>query len=77
MNSKTLYLIKNQLDTKWEEIKVNKISLSCFDDKTFVLNDGIHTLAYFHRELKKWIFKDDLEKRESKRFSQTIKDLHN
>ena len=52
MNSKTLYLIKNQLDTKWEEIKVNKISLSCFDDKTFVLNDGIHTLAYFHRELK-------------------------
>ena len=52
MNSKTLYLIKNQLDTKWEEIKVNKISLSCFDDKTFVLNDGIHTLAYFHTELK-------------------------
>ena len=62
MNSKTLYLIKNQLDKKWEELKakkrkietykVNKISLSCFDDKTSVLNDGIHTLAYFHRELK-------------------------
>ena len=28
--------------------KTNKISLSCFDDKRFVLNDGIHTLAYFH-----------------------------
>ena len=28
--------------------EINKISLSCFDDKRFVLNDGIHTLAYFH-----------------------------
>ena len=27
--------------------EINKISLSCFD-KRFVLNDGIHTLAYFH-----------------------------
>ena len=25
--------------------EINKISLSCFDDKIFVLNDGIHTLA--------------------------------
>ena len=33
--------------------KINKISLSCFDDKRFVLNDGIHTLAYFHKDLKK------------------------
>ena len=32
--------------------KINKISLSVFDDKRFVLNDGIHTLAYFHNELK-------------------------
>ena len=28
--------------------KINKISLSVFDDKRFVLNGGIHTLAYFH-----------------------------
>ena len=33
--------------------KINKISLSVFDDKRFVLNDGIHTLAYFHKYLKK------------------------
>ena len=33
--------------------EINKISLSCFDDKRFVLNDGIHTLAYFHKDLKK------------------------
>ena len=26
---------------------INKISLSCFDDKRFVLKDGINTLAYF------------------------------
>ena len=31
---------------------VNKISLSCFDDKRYILNDGIITLAYFHKYLK-------------------------
>ena len=31
--------------------ETNKISLSCFDDKRFVLNDGIHTLAYFHKDI--------------------------
>ena len=29
------------------------ISLSCFDDKRCVLDDGIYTLAYFHKDLKK------------------------
>ena len=29
---------------------INKILLSCFDDKRFVLDDGIHTLAYFHKD---------------------------
>ena len=38
---------------KMETYEINKISLSCFDDKRFVLNDGIHTLAYFHKDLKK------------------------
>ena len=33
--------------------EVNKILLSCFDDKRFVLDDGIHTLAYFHKDCKK------------------------
>ena len=33
--------------------EINKISLLCFDNKRFVLNDGIHAPAYFHKELKK------------------------
>ena len=33
--------------------EVNKISLSRFNDKRFVLDDGIHTLAYFHKDCKK------------------------
>ena len=30
--------------------EINKISLSCFDHKRQVLDDGIHTLAYFHKD---------------------------
>ena len=30
--------------------EINKISLSCFDDKRFVLDDKTHTLAYFHKD---------------------------
>ena len=30
--------------------EINKISLSCFDDKRQVLDDGIDTLAYFHKD---------------------------
>ena len=33
--------------------EINKISLSVFGDKRFVLNDDIRTLAYFHKDLKK------------------------
>ena len=33
--------------------EVHKISLSCFDDKRFVFDDGIHTIAYFHKDLRK------------------------
>ena len=28
--------------------EIDKISLSCFDDKRYVLDDGIYTLSYFH-----------------------------
>ena len=55
--------------------EINQRSLSCFDDKRFVLNHEIHILAYFHRELRKQILTDDHKKRDSKRFSQMIKDL--
>ena len=33
--------------------EISKISLLCFDDKTFLLDDGTHTLAYFHKDLRK------------------------
>ena len=32
--------------------EVSKMSSSCFDDKRFVLDDGVHTLSYFHKDLK-------------------------
>ena len=30
--------------------KIDKISLSCFHDKRYILDDEIHTLAYFHKD---------------------------
>ena len=29
--------------------EIDKISLSYFDDKRYVLDDGIYTLSYFHK----------------------------
>ena len=43
-----------RIQSKLHEIgtyDVNKISLSCFDDKRYVLNNGINTLAYFHKDI--------------------------
>ena len=31
----------------------NKISLSCFDDKRYILDDGVNTLPYGHRNIPK------------------------
>ena len=48
--------------------EINKISLSFFDGKRFLLDDGIYALAYFHKNSKK------------NRFTQMIKipkDSHN
>ena len=58
MNSKMLFLVKKILDIKWiqakkhkiETYEIDKISLSCFDDKRQVLDDGVYTLAYFHKD---------------------------
>ena len=33
--------------------KIDKISLSCFDDKRYVLDDEIYTLSYFHKNNSK------------------------
>ena len=66
MNSKTLYLIKKVLRHNMKRIEIKKrkigpceiykISLLCFDDKKFVLDDGVHALAYFHKDSRKQIF---------------------
>ena len=29
--------------------EIGKISLSCFVDKKYLLDDGIHNLSYFHK----------------------------
>ena len=33
--------------------KSNKISLSAFDDKRYILADGINTLSYGHKDIPK------------------------
>ena len=33
--------------------EINKISLLCFDDRRFVLDDGIHALTFFHKDLRR------------------------
>ena len=33
--------------------EINKISLSCFVDKRYILDDGVNTLAYFHKDCNK------------------------
>ena len=30
--------------------EIDKISWSCFNNKIYVLDDGIHTLAYFYKD---------------------------
>ena len=45
------YMIK-RIQSKLHKIgiyNVCKISLSCFDDKRYILDDGINSLAYFHK----------------------------
>ena len=35
--------------------KINKISLSCYDDKRHILEDGITSYAHGHYKVKKYI----------------------
>ena len=30
--------------------EIDKISLSCFHDKRYMLDDGVHTFSYFHKD---------------------------
>ena len=44
-----------RIQSKLHEIgtyDVFKISVSCFDDDRYVLDDGINTLAFFHKDIK-------------------------
>ena len=44
-----------RIQSKWHRIGtyyVCKISLSCFDDKRYILDDGVNSLAYFHKDIK-------------------------
>ena len=53
------YLVKQIIRHKMKRIQskkhkirtyeIDKISLSCFHDKRYVLDDEIHTRAYFHK----------------------------
>ena len=33
--------------------EVSKVSLSCFDDKSYILNDGANMLAFFQKDCRK------------------------
>ena len=52
-NEKNIRHKMKRIEAKKHKIgtyETDKISLSCFDDKRFVLDDEIHTLAYFHKD---------------------------
>ena len=45
---------------KMRTYEINKISLSVFDGKRFVLNYSIHTPAYVHKDLQNQRYKEIL-----------------
>ena len=63
-NKKIIRHKMKRIQAKKHEIgtyEIDKIFLSCFDDKRFVLNDGVHTLAYFHKDCNKQCDKSENE----------------
>ena len=46
---KTIRSINHQLGS----YEINKVSLSCYDDKRYILNDGITSYAYGHHKINK------------------------
>ena len=55
-NKKVIRHKTKRMQTKKHKIgtyEIDKISLSCFDDKRYVLDDGVNTLAYFHKDSNK------------------------
>ena len=53
-NKKVVRHSMKRIQSKLHEIgtyDIFKISLSCFDDKKYVLDGGINTLTYFHKDI--------------------------
>ena len=54
-NNKELRHTMNTIQSKKHQLnsyKINKISLSCFDDKRYILSDGIQSYSYGHYAIK-------------------------
>ena len=54
-NNKQIYHTMKTIRSELHEIKrieLNKISLTCFDDKRYILDDGIKSYAYGHYKIK-------------------------
>ena len=54
-NKKVVRHVMKRIQSKLHKIEtygVSKISLSCFDDKRYILDDGINSLAYFHKDTR-------------------------
>ena len=49
-------LYKKVIKHKVKKIQINctelELMISCFDDKRYVLDNGVITLAYFHKDIK-------------------------
>ena len=57
LNKKVIRHKMKRIQAKKHKIgayEIDKISLSCFDDKRYVLDDGVNTLAYFHKDCNKY-----------------------
>ena len=53
LNKKNIRHKMTKIQAKKHKIgtyEFNKISLLCFDDKRYLLDDGVHTLAYIHKD---------------------------
>ena len=55
LNEKVIRHNMKRIQSKLHRIgtyDVCKISLSCFDDKGYILDDDVNSLAYFHKNMK-------------------------
>ena len=62
------------------KFKFNEIVLSCFDDKQYILDDGIKTLSYWHKDiiwliwlLLDWLIEPDIFIRHKRYMENVVK----